>query len=53
MIIDVESKEFLQNFKYLSNHEDELALLTLWAVSDPDTEKGRQLLYDSVNFYVI
>ncbi len=27
--------------------------LTLWAVTDPDSEKGRQFLYDSINFYVI
>lgn len=27
--------------------------LTLWAVTDPDNEKGRQFLYDSINFYVI
>ena len=26
--------------------------LTLWAVTDPDSEKGRQFLYDSINFYV-
>ena len=32
--------------------KEQVTPLTLWVVCDPDTEKGRQLLYDSINFYV-
>lgn len=50
---DETSKEFFHNIKYLNNEQDPLMPLTLWIVCDPDTEKGRQLLYDAINFQVI
>ena len=38
---------------YISNPRESFNPLTLWIICDPDTEKGRQLIHDSINFYVI
>jgi hypothetical protein len=46
-------KRLIQNSKYLSHgNQNELASLSLWIVCDPDTESGRQLLLDAVEFHV-
>jgi hypothetical protein len=52
-IKDEDMKRLIQNSKYLSHgNQNELASLSLWIVCDPDTESGRQLLLDAVEFHV-
>lgn len=41
----------VEQFVYFSTVKADVNPLTLWQVSDPDTEQGRQLLLDSVSFY--
>jgi len=48
------SGEFMaSDLKYFKHADDEAKFyaLSLWAVCDPDTERGRALLYDAINFY--
>lgn len=48
------SGEFMaSNLKYFAHSGDEAKFyaLSLWAVCDPDTERGRALLYDALDFY--
>jgi hypothetical protein len=55
-IIDDEIRDLVDNKnKYLThsvNGREDLASLNLWIVCDPDTDKGRRLLSESVDFHV-
>jgi UDP-glucose:glycoprotein glucosyltransferase len=44
-----QSQDFVKQIKYIKSDE-QFNALTLWLVCDPDTEKGRQLLYDAIDF---
>ncbi|CAF0964391.1 unnamed protein product [Brachionus calyciflorus] len=45
-------KNYVKNLKYLTESDkNDMHLLTLWLVCDPDTERGRQLLYDAINYH--
>ena len=51
LVLDDEIETLVKNNKYL-NHGKELASLNLWIVCDPDTEKGRKVLSDAIDFHV-
>lgn len=49
--LQARDKKFVSGLNYLADDENEAHLLTLWLVCDPDTEIGRKLIYDSMDFH--
>jgi UDP-glucose:glycoprotein glucosyltransferase len=45
------NNEVVRDLRYLFNENVQTHFLTLWIVCDPDTERGRKFLYDSIEFY--
>jgi UDP-glucose:glycoprotein glucosyltransferase len=50
---DADTEAFVNNIKYLkqSGGKDKLHSLSIWTVCDPDTEQGRALVADAVEFF--
>jgi UDP-glucose:glycoprotein glucosyltransferase len=49
--LDKNAQNLIESLKYIQNGNEAMHPLTIWIVCDPDTEKGRQFLYDTINFY--